>query len=567
MKKLRKLKKKEDKFMKIEKYFGNYECNNFNKVVEYMTNLNENLKNVYNFEFPFFKGNYERNFGEYLKNKELNYNSMDPNRVFKYIAPYFENIPNWSNPGTMINVIPPVNLTSLAATNIANMYNPNFAQDTYSGMLITAEMEVAKYLSDLLGWDWKKTHGTFTFGGKGTNLYATKVALNKIDKLSSNIGLERNKYFMITSKNGHPCHYEVCNWLGIGASNCYEIDCNENGQMNLELAEKIIDENINKGRYFIGYNLTAGSTNELLVDEIKKVYDMNKRIVKKYHLQYSPHIHADAVLGWVYLFFKKYNFEKNELNIETNILKKIKNMTEKVSELKYADSIGVDFHKTGFCPYVSSIVLFKNKEDYFTLCEADNIEIDNLDFGNYNPYHSTLELTRSSMGPLSALCSLKSLGVEGFQKIISNMFICTEHFRRQIKNNPKIELINEETEGLATLFIIKPNKYKDLNIKQIKNCSNEVIEEIKEYNVNFGKYILRLAVENKIHFIFTSSRSYKLPNSNIKIGALKSYPMSVHMTPELVENIVNEINKTIENYEKEKKTVEKYELSDNMVYR
>ena len=43
--------------------------------------------------------------------------------------------------------------------------------------------------------------------------------------------------------------------------------------------------------------------------------------------------------------------------------------------------------------------------------------------------------------------------------------------------------------------------------------------------------------------------------------------MSVHMTPELVENIVNEINKTIENYEKEKKTVEKYELSDNMVYR
>ena len=103
------------------------------------------------------------------------------------------------------------------------MYNPNFAQDTYAGNVIMTELEVTKYVSDLVGWNYMKTYGTFTFGGKGTNLYATKVAINKADKQAASKGCLRNKYFMITSKNGHPCHLEVCNWLGIGSDNCYEI--------------------------------------------------------------------------------------------------------------------------------------------------------------------------------------------------------------------------------------------------------------------------------------------------------------------------------------------------------
>lgn len=554
--------------MNINDYFGKYDKNNFELLVKYMKNLDKNLKLFYNFKYPFFKGEYTRNFYDYLKTKKLNYKSMTPEKLFLYIAPYFKNIPNWNNPGTMINVIPPVNLTSLAATNIANMYNPNFAQDTYSGMLITSELEVSKYLCDLIGWNWKKAHGTFTFGGKGTNLYATKIALNKVDKNISTEGLEKNKYFMVTSKNGHPCHYEVCNWLGIGTANCYEIGCNEKGQLNLDEAKTIIENNLSEGRIFIGYNLTAGSTNELYVDQIKQIYLMNQEIVKKFKLHYLPHIHADAVLGWVYLFFNDYDYEKNKLKINNEVLKKIKSLNSKIKELKYADSVGIDFHKTGFCPYISSMILFKNKNDYYTLYEADNVDISKVNFGGYNPYHSTLELTRSSLGPLSSLCSLKSLGIEGFQKIISNMFNCAEYFRNKLKVNSRICIINENTEGLATLFIIKPKQYSNFDISNIAKNSDSEIKIIKEYNVNFGKYILNLAIHNKIHFIFTSSRSYELPGTSIKIGALKAYPMSIDICKNIVDIIIKEINSTIDSYDNLNGNMnEVFELSDNMIYR
>ena len=534
--------------MIINKYFGTYKKNNFFLLKKYMIYFNNELEEYYNFGKPFFKGKYKLNYGNFLKNKELNKKPIEPKKVFKYLAPYFENIPNYNNPGTMINVIPPANLISLAVTNIMNLYNPNFAQDTYAGMLIKSELEVSKYLSDLVGWNYKKTYGTFTFGGKGTNLYATKVAINKADPKATTLGYKSEKYFMLTSKTGHPCHYEVCNWLGLGTNNCYEIECDKNGKMKLEEALKVIEKNIKQGKIFLGINLTAGSTNELYVDPIKETFELINKVVKKYHLKYKPHIHADAVLGWVYLFFNNYDFKENPLNIEKKALSKIKNLNKKIKELKYVDSIGIDFHKTGFCNYISSIVLFKNKDDYFTLYPKDNIPVDNMEYGNYNPYHSTLELTRSGNGPVSALCALKSFGVEGFQKIISTIFCSTEYFRQLLLKNKNICIINDKTEGLATLFIIKPKQFQTLELEDILKLNENGIKYIKEFNINYSKYILNKAIKSEISFCYTSSRSYVIPGTEIKIGAIKAYPMSIFLTKKETKRIVKEIEKTIADY-------------------
>lgn len=557
--------------MKLADYFGDYKNNNLNISQNYMNLLDKELKRqkIYNFGGNFFNGPENFNYKKYLFGKKLNKKEMDPKSLATYIAPYFQNIPNWNNPGTMINVIPPVNLISAGFSAVANLYNPNIAQDTYSGLLITSELEVVKYLSDLIEWNWEKTWGAFTFGGKGTNLYATKAAINKADPTAALYGCEKNKFFMITSANGHPCHFEVCSWLGVGAENCYEIKNDSNNVIDLVEAERVITENIEKGRVFLGFNLAIGSTNELYIDPIKKINELNKKIVKKYNLKYIPHIHADSVLGWIYLFYNNYDFKKNPLNIQTKSLVKIKHINNAVKQLKYVDSVGIDFHKTGFAPYNSSVVIFKNKKDYFDLNLKKEINIDDLNYGNYNQYHYTLELSRSSSGPLTALCSLKSLGIEGFQKIIANMFSSAEYFRDELLKDKRICIINPNSNWLATLFFIKPKKYENLNLNQIINLSKKEHDEIREYNINYAKYVFEESKKNSIRFVYTSSRSYKIENTNIKIGAIKAYPMSVFSSKEEVDNLIAEITNTINKYEIRKKEDfdKKIEVSDNMVYR
>lgn len=556
--------------MNIKKYFGSYKRSNISYVKKLIGIFEKELEPYCAYGKSFFKGSCDFRYLDYLEACSLNEEEMSAEDVFKYVAPLFQNIPNWNNPGTMINVIPPVNLLSLTGSLYTNMLNPNFAEDHYSGRLLAAELEVSKYLSDLVGWDWKKSYGIFTFGGKGTNLYATKIALNQAVADNMSKGLNGRQCFIITSATAHPCHYEVCQWLGIGSENCIDAPCDEKGIIDVNAVEKIICEHIEQGKIFLGFNVNGCNTVEFAVDPIKQIYDLNQKIIQKYHLSYAPHIHVDAVLGWVWLFFKKYDFGKNLLHLSKSGLEKIKSLSRKVSEIEYADSIGIDFHKTGFCPYTSSIFLIKDKNRYFSLNPAKNIPLEELKWGNFAPFQTSLELTRSASGAVSALICLKSLGIKGFQHIIGNLFNSTEMFRKFLSKNKRVELINSDTEGLATLFIIKPNKYKNMHLSEILTLSADEIGVIRDFNIKYGKYIQNLSHQGIINFTYTSSRSFTIGNTGIKIGAIKAYPLSVFFNQSVLKKIVAEIFETIDNFIKNEDgyaTDQEKHIVDDMVYK
>ena len=550
----------------INEIFGDYKNFNIDIVKDYMTSLAKKLSNYENFNFPFFNGPDTFRFSEYLNNRELNENSMPVNDVLEYVSPLFQNVPNWKNPGTMINIIPPTNLAALAVSSVANILNPNFAQDTYAGLLISSELEVSKYMSDLIGWDYTKSHGIFTFGGKGTNIYATKTALTVADPDAARRGA-KSEYFMVTSASAHPCHYQACEWLGIGSDNCFEIPFNKDGQLDLIFMDEIIRKNLDAGKIFIGYNLNGGTTNELFVDPIYSIYNYNLELVDNYNLNYLPHIHVDGVIGWVYLMFKDYDFSKNELNLNENSINKIKSLSLKVSDFVYADSIGIDFHKTGYCPYSSSMILFKEKTRFYASNLDRMVKFNDLEYGNYNPYETTLELTRPSSGPLTALVSLKTLGKNGFRQLVANLFSATECFRKGLNRNKSFLLLNEQTEGFATLFIALPEKYSYLNINNIKKISKETELEIREYNVNFSQYVLWAGRHGLVNFTFTSSRSYKLPGTEIKLGVLKSYPTSIFLDEKNVEIILKQLFDLVEKFKDCQMENNGFLIDDNMVYK
>lgn len=566
-----------EKYMKDSKLiynlFGVYDKSNFSQIIDYAKKLDESVAPYQDYAKPYFKGDAELNFYNYLKTKKLNQTPETVEDIFRHIASLTQNLPNWNNPGTMINVIPPVNLAALVASNFFQGLNPNFAQDTYAGFSILAELEVTKYISDLIGWNFEESIGVFTFGGKGTNLYATKISVAKCDTKSSVEGCKQNNYFILTSANAHPCHYEVCDWLGLGKNSCIEIPCLKNGSVDLVKTEKIIREELAKGKIFLGCNLNGGSTNELYMDPIRKIYDLISKIVDEYRLTYRPHIHVDSVIGWVYLFFKDYDFGKNPLGIKEKSLRKIQELSKMAQGFKYADSMGIDFHKTGFCPYASSLFICKKRKDYYSIAPEKYQSLSELEYGNYNPYQSTLELTRSATGAISALTSLRTLGISGFQQIYASMFEAAELFRELLSRDERIEIINSESCWLASLFILKPKKYQNMKINDIVESGEMIRREIKSFNVGFADFIQGLARDGRIHFVFTSSRSHMVPGTNISLGTLKAYPMSVFFDDVAARKIIEELIKSIDVYEKIFKEYSANDrrkvgiISDDMVYR
>ena len=470
--------------MNVEKYFTKNKTEGTTQIVNAFSELNEKVNKYINKEkMPILDGEIDL-YNNFIKEKHVPQNGNDISDVLTDFSRFFQRSVLWENPGTMINITPPANIASIVSSFYTSLYNPNFAQDESSGYLMATELIVSKYLAEMVGWNTSKARGIFTFGGKGTNLYATKIGIKKALPNVIDEGLNGNEVVAFSNEKSHPCHKEVCDWLGLGKSACMRLPVDKNGQVIIKELERRLRDCINMGNKIGCIILNGGTTNEIIIDPIKEVVSLRDRLVKEYSLDYVPHIHVDAVIGWAWLFFKYYDFKKNELNMNDTELAKIYSMKEKIIEMKYADSFGADFHKTGFCPYVSSIFMAKDFNDVMGLGNKIDKGIENLKFGEYSPFEYTLELTRSSIGPVSAYTAFESFGVKGFQKMIYNIFSNSEFIRKYLQTKHHFEVINMDTEGFATLFIITPI---DETKKYIDYVSGDLekLNKLVDYNHNF----------------------------------------------------------------------------------
>ncbi len=509
--------------MNIDRLFfnGSEECIEF--LFKMIKMLYDRIDSLDDKTHPILSGEKVR-YNEIIKENNIEEQSKEIQEVFNELATYFQRAVKWEHYGSMINITPPANLVSVVAAFYSLLYNPNFAQDESTGYMLATELSVVKMISSLVNWNSNNSSGIFTFGGKGTNLYAIKMAINKISINCKSDGVKNENIFVISSEKAHPCHKEVCDWLGIGIKAHISIPVCEDGRIDMQMLERIVYKNLKEGKKLACIMLNGGTTNENLVDPIKEVCQFRDRIVKEFGLRYEPHIHVDAVIGWAWLFFSKYNFELNRLHMSDIEKRKIKNMLSRIQEIKYADSFGADFHKTGFCPYISSLLMVKDKNRLHNLGKKVDRDFNNMKFGEYSPFEYSLELSRSSIGPIAAYTALRLFGYEGFQELICRVFSEGEYIRGFLNKEKEFYVLNNDTEGFATLFIAIPDILTEQTMDNFVLMKYSDI--IQEYNYRLYLFLLESLEYRKANFKITFSKSFKLFGMKRSIGALKIYQTS-----------------------------------------
>jgi len=268
-------------------------------------------------------------------------------------------------------------------------------------------------------------------------------------------------------------------------------------------------------------------------------------LVKEYSLGYTPHIHADSVIGWVISVFNDYDFDKNSLGLPwTNDLKKL---NDKIKYLYMADSAGIDFHKLGYAPYISSLFMLKDRKDLDLISRDESLMPYLYHTGHYHPGIYTLETSRGGAGVLSALSNLHFLGKDGYRVLLAHSVEMTMLFREMVKEIGAV-ILNNKNIGPSTLFRIYPEKYKDNRLEIYKREIEDnasLLKECNEYNGRIFRKVDERVRSKGEGIVFSMTKRYKQTEYGADITALKAYMTSPHIKNENIESIVREISNAI----------------------
>ena len=363
---------------------------------------------------------------------ELSEEGRSVEEVTRQLVGQLEGMPIWGHPRTQINVVPPPSIPSVIGSLLPAIYNPNLVSDDTSYGLMLTEAAVVAMVSRLVGYDPARAAGVFTFGGTGTVLYGAKLGIEKAFPDAMDNGVPGGG-MILASAQSHYCRLNVAGWLGLGEKSVVAVPTHLENDIRVDRLEAVAREALDQGRRIVALVATMGTTDAFGVDDLDAIADLRDRLVKEYDLDYRPHIHADAVIGWAWSVFNDYDFEANPLGFRPRTVRALAAARRRISKLHRADSVGIDFHKTGFTPYISSLFLARDRADMQLLVRGREQMPYLFQSGERHPGVFTPETSRGGSGVLAAYANLQLFGQVGLRVLLGHLVEMAETLREHLK--------------------------------------------------------------------------------------------------------------------------------------
>ena len=448
----------------------------------------------------------------------------------------------WGHPRAQINVIPPPTIASIIGGLLPSIYNPNLVSEESSRQVAVAEVEVSSMTADLIGYDPTRSAGLFTFGGTGTLLYGVKLGLEKACPGTARHGI-RERAVLFCSERAHYACLSVASWLGIGQENVIQIPCSPDNEMRTCLLETMAREVLKGGGKIAAIVATMGTTDHFGLDDLKSIHEIRDRLVDEFHLDYHPHIHGDAVIGWAWSVFNDYDFQTNPLGFRLRTVRALAGTERRIRQLPLADSVGIDFHKTGFAPYVSSLFLVKDSTDLELISRKQSDTPYLFHDGHYHPGRYTLETSRAGSAPMSALANLRLFGKNGLRALLGHVVSMAEVLREQLEGHAATTVVNRGNFGPVTLFRVYPDGVDTFGVTEREQQDVSYRDQLRLHN-DYNRRIYQLVQADALQgegVVISLTDCYRESDYGEPMVALKSYLLSPFAEERYIDAVIESL--------------------------
>ena len=269
-----------------------------------------------------------------VKNVEIRQKMGELDAVLDEVVKMFEGAANWGNPLTMCNVIPQPNTAAVVASMLSQVFSANILEGEYAWNVHRAELETAGMLGNLVGWDPLKTGAIYTWGGGGCWTYGLKYGLTRVSaELNATRACGRTPRSSARSRPTSFSKTPPSGW-GLGMDNIVHVRTDvDTNQMDLVHLEEILKDLTARKIPVATVVCTMGTTDASAIDPIGKVRKLLDRYPNPPGFGKAI-LYADAVVGWSWVYFKDYDFERNPLEFSERILPILKQNGQAMEETR-----------------------------------------------------------------------------------------------------------------------------------------------------------------------------------------------------------------------------------------
>jgi anti-anti-sigma factor len=459
--------------------------------------------------------------------------------VIGNLADYLQGHVIWGHPHTQEQVIPPSTIASILGQMFGAIYNPNILWDAYSHRVAQAEVELTAMCASLVGYDSAKAGGVSTFGGTGTEMYGVKIGLEKAQPGAFREGVRGNAK-IVSSDVSHYCRLNIAAWLGLGTDSVVTVRSDDDNSMCLTDLEATLRGIFQRGELVACIIATVGTTDAFGLDNVEAIVRLRDRLVTEYRLPYSPQVHADAVIGWPWTVFNDYDFAANSLGFSGRTLRSLWDARQVLCGLHLADSIGLDFHKTGYGPIASSLFLCQDHADLKLISRDPSLMPYLFQFGSHRPGLFTLETSRAGGAVLAALANLKLLGKEGYRVLLGHIVTMAEVLRSKLERVPYARVLNDSNHGMVTLFRVYPKGVSAERAYHEETTQSDKMDQLRTHN-DYNRRVfeaLRRQVQRGEGMNLGMTDQYRRTPFGTQIVALKSFVMSPFVDEAAMDRLV-----------------------------
>ena len=436
------------------------------------------------------------------------------------------------------NILPMASIPGMMGMLTAMLVNGNNLWDVYGPAGAEAEVRVTAMMSKLVGYDAELSGGYTTWGGQGAVFSGLRIAIAKHDPQAPQHGVPSNLY-VFCSEAAHYSLFKSVEATGIGSNHLVKVKTLSDSSMDTEDLERKMNQIIASGGIPVYIVATTGTTDAIGIDDVALIRQVAQKVTEQAGLA-CPHIHADSALGGFFAVFNEYKLTKNELGFSTGVLEMIAKLQVKMRHLHLADSMCFDFQKLGQTPYVSSLFLVKNAND-FGLLELAEEETPYVGHRGYGDYHTgyTLECTRMASS-ISMYSALLTFGIEGYQRLFGQFLEVSYEFRKQlVAKIPEADIVNPDNHVISTVFRIYPPQAPRFQDEVKGNCS---IHDIEQTNFLNERLFEKLG-QQRDQMFFGDTKKHLIVNTledqSIPLYVSKFFVISPHTKPALVTEVVD----------------------------